>query len=140
MLSGNASDGTLGCRSIKGAGGTTFAQDSESAEYDGMPTSAVAAGCADFVLRPESIARQLGRISRHPIFKPGYALSKAEDTLSASADEMSKIFILPHSHTGHDFSYYKPTTIKRRISRRKISTAWNNRHSASCWRTMPRPE
>ena len=120
VLSGTASDGTLGCRSIKGAGGTTFAQDSESAEYDGMPTSAVAAGCVDFVLRPEAIARELGRISRHPIFKPGYALSKTEDTLSASADEMSKIFILLRSHTGHDFSYYKPTTIKRRISRRMM--------------------
>ncbi len=120
VLSGTASDGTLGCRSIKAAGGTTFAQDNDSAEYDGMPSNAVAARCVDFVLRPEEIARELGRISRHPIFKPVCVSTRSEAPLSASADQMSKIFILLRSRTGHDFSYYKPTTIKRRINRRMM--------------------
>ena len=49
ILSGTASDGTLGCEVIKAEGGITFAQD-ESAKYDSMPRSAIAAGCIDFVL------------------------------------------------------------------------------------------
>src|SRR5499427_9138329 len=65
ILSGTASDGTIGLTSIKGEGGITFAQDS-SAKYDGMPASAIAAGCVDLVLPPEGIARELGRIAKHP--------------------------------------------------------------------------
>ena len=39
VLSGTASDGTMGITAIKGEGGITFAQDN-SAKYDGMPASA----------------------------------------------------------------------------------------------------
>ncbi len=49
ILSGTASDGTLGCEAVKSEGGITFAQD-DSAKYDSMPRSAIAAGCIDFVL------------------------------------------------------------------------------------------
>ena len=65
VLSGTASDGTLGLEAIKAAGGFTFAQD-DSAKYDSMPRSAVAAGCVDLVLSPEGIAKELGRIAKHP--------------------------------------------------------------------------
>src|SRR5206468_1507516 len=47
-------------------GGITFAQDAESAKYGSMPHSALAAGVVDFVLPPESIAKELARIGRHP--------------------------------------------------------------------------
>lgn len=65
VLSGTASDGTLGLEAIKVAGGITFAQDS-SAKYDSMPRSAVAAGCVDLVLSPEEIALEIARIAKHP--------------------------------------------------------------------------
>src|SRR5262249_46749689 len=45
ILSGTASDGTLGVAAIKSEGGITFAQDSRSAKYDGMPNNAIASGC-----------------------------------------------------------------------------------------------
>jgi len=50
---------------IRAEGGITFAQDG-SAKYDSMPRSAVAAGCVDFVLSPEYIAKELARIAQHP--------------------------------------------------------------------------
>lgn len=56
-LSGAGSDGALGLQSIKNEGGTTFAQDEASAEYDSMPRAAVGLGCIDFVLAPQAIAR-----------------------------------------------------------------------------------
>ncbi len=65
ILSGTATDGTLGLEAIKAEGGITFAQD-DSAQYDSMPRSAVAAGCVDFVLKPDDIARELVRIAKHP--------------------------------------------------------------------------
>src|SRR5579863_2199231 len=48
VLSGTASDGTLGLQAIKAQGGITFAQDPETAKFDGMPTNAITAGCVDF--------------------------------------------------------------------------------------------
>src|SRR5688572_25503366 len=42
VLSGTASDGTLGLKAIKAEGGIAFAQEPESAQYDGMPRSAIA--------------------------------------------------------------------------------------------------
>ena len=64
ILSGTASDGTLGLQAIKAAGGITFAQDTRTAKFDGMPASAIAAGVVDFVLSPAGIARQLVAIAR----------------------------------------------------------------------------
>src|ERR1017187_8237704 len=63
ILSGYDGDGTEGCRSIKAKGGTTFAQD-ESAEVDGMPLSAKASGCIDFVLPPDKITDQLQKLAK----------------------------------------------------------------------------
>ena len=65
VLSGTANDGTLGLESIKAAGGITFAQD-DSAKYDSMPRSAVAAGCVDLILSPTGIAEEIARIAKHP--------------------------------------------------------------------------
>src|SRR2546430_4232743 len=58
ILSGTASDGTLGLQTIKAMGGVTFAQNEESAKYSAMPRNAVAAGIVDFVVPPELIARR----------------------------------------------------------------------------------
>ncbi len=61
ILSGYDGDGTAGCQHIKAKGGTTFAQDL-SAIVDGMPLSAQASGCVDFVLPPDKIAEELANI------------------------------------------------------------------------------
>lgn len=61
ILSGYDGDGTAGCKHIKAKGGTTFVQDM-SAEVDGMPLTAQASGCVDFVLPPDKIAEELAKI------------------------------------------------------------------------------
>lgn len=50
VLSGTGSDGTQGIREIKAAGGLTIAQDPMTAEFEGMPGSAVATGQVDQIL------------------------------------------------------------------------------------------
>jgi two-component system CheB/CheR fusion protein len=61
ILSGADGDGTEGCKQIKAKGGTTFTQD-KSAEVDGMPLSAQASGCVDFVLPPADMPSELRRL------------------------------------------------------------------------------
>ena len=61
VFSGYDGDGAEGCRRIKAVGGTTFAQDS-SAEVSEMPLSAQATGCVDFVLSPDKIPAELGKL------------------------------------------------------------------------------
>src|SRR5579864_4549134 len=118
ILSGAATDGTLGLKAIKAEGGITFAQDEKTAKYDGMPRSAIAAGCVDFVLPPERIARELARIGRHPYLR----VSPAEPVpLPAENDEdLRALFLLLRNATGVDFRYYKYSTLKRRIARRMV--------------------
>jgi two-component system CheB/CheR fusion protein len=64
ILSGGGSEGALGIRAIKHAGGITFAQYPGSARFPNTPISAIDSGCVDFVLRPNEIAHHLTRISR----------------------------------------------------------------------------
>jgi two-component system CheB/CheR fusion protein len=117
ILSGTASDGTMGLEAIKANGGITFAQDQESAKYSAMPRSAVAAGNVDFILPPARIARELTRIAKHiHIFAPDDATELPEVT--KGSDTLNKIYSLLRSFSRVDFSYYKPGTLKRRITRR----------------------
>ena len=62
VFSGYDGDGAEGCKRIKAAGGTTFAQDT-SAEVSGMPLSAQATGCVDFVLSPDKIPAELDKLT-----------------------------------------------------------------------------
>jgi two-component system, chemotaxis family, CheB/CheR fusion protein len=122
ILSGTASDGTLGLQAIKGEGGITFAQD-ESAKYDSMPRSAVAAGDVDFVLPPERIARELARIAEHPyVVTPDDTTEDLPETASDDAERnaFKKIMLLLRNHRGADFTLYRPNTIRRRILRRMV--------------------
>lgn len=61
VFSGYHGDGAEGCKRIKAVGGTTFAQDT-SAEVSGMPLSAQATGCVDFVLSPDKIPAELDKL------------------------------------------------------------------------------
>ncbi len=117
ILSGTGSDGTQGLRAILGAGGVTLVQEPATAKYDGMPSSAIQAGCATQVLpvdkMPEALrsgARQFG--SQDQIL---------DDPKKTS--EMNHILMQLRTKTGHDFSLYKKSTITRRIQRRMLHHA-----------------
>jgi two-component system CheB/CheR fusion protein len=114
ILSGTASDGTLGLQAIKAAGGITFAQDVRTAKFDGMPRSAIAAGVVDYVLPPAGTALQLVAIARNSQV-PVEPLDQTEPPEDA---ELAKILRLVRSATGVDFAHYKHGTLARRIKRR----------------------
>jgi two-component system CheB/CheR fusion protein len=116
ILSGTGSDGTLGIRAVKGAGGLVFAQDNLSAKFDGMPRSASSTGMVDYVLPPKKIAEELTRIIQHPLIHKED--EGEEEELEEKANDLSKILSILRDRVGHDFSAYKDATILRRIERR----------------------
>ncbi|MDZ4261030.1 MAG: chemotaxis protein CheB, partial [Pseudomonadota bacterium] len=121
ILSGGASDGTIGLRQIKAAGGITFAQDEVSARFSSMPHSAIAAGCVDFVMLPEEIAKQLMRLAQQPrALRSVSAASEMDELFDEDSNDLNKIFMLLRNRTGNDFTHYKHTTIHRRIRRRMV--------------------
>ena len=106
----------------------TFA--AEKSKFALADRSAAGAGCVDFVLAPEAIAKELARIARHPYVAGPYlaALRPVNHASAAPAglpDRLEKngyqtILQLLRNHSGVDFSLYKTTTIHRRITRRTV--------------------
>ena len=115
VLSGTGSDGTQGVRAIKAEQGMVMVQSINSAEYDGMPQSVIAAGIADYELAPSAMLPQLIAYASQAFDKQRGLEIRVEPRSEAA---MKKIFVLLRSQTGHDFSLYKPSTIYRRIERR----------------------
>ena len=117
VLSGTGSDGSLGVRAIKGEGGMVMVQTPETTEFDGMPRSAIATGDVDYQLPPAEMPERLMAYVAHA--NKALHLPAAGQIAPQLESELSKVFILLRTHTGHDFSLYKPSTLIRRIERRK---------------------
>ena len=113
MLSGTGTDGTLGLAAIRAASGLSLVQDPATAEFDGMPVSAIAAHAADFVLSP---AEMPARLLAH---RPGLAAQpRADGAPEIARSEIERILAVMRERGGHDFSEYKHGTLARRIERR----------------------
>jgi two-component system CheB/CheR fusion protein len=115
VLSGTGTDGTLGLKAIKGAGGTAMAQAESQARYPNMPRSAIDTGLVDFVLPVEKMADELAKYVKHPYIGGPERAPTEKEKFETS---MQKIFMLVRSVTGQDFSHYKQNTTRRRIERR----------------------
>ena len=121
VLSGTGSDGTVGLKAIQNNGGITVAQDEASATHAGMPNSAVQAGVVDFVLRPTEIPQRIAETVR-AIQKNGIDNNNNGPGLETEPAEVVDVFkqilSLLRVRKQTDFTYYKQTTIRRRILRR----------------------
>ncbi|MBD2594540.1 PAS domain-containing protein [Nostoc spongiaeforme FACHB-130] len=117
VLSGSDGDGAQGSEAIKAAGGITFAQCEESAQFSDMPNTAIATGDVDFILPPHKIAEELAKIARHPNVTRLIS-SQTVEPLPKSETALPAIFAMLFTATGVDFTHYKQTTVKRRIARR----------------------
>jgi len=119
VLSGMANDGTVGLKAIKLAGGFTFAQD-ESAKFPSIPRSAIDAGVVDLVLPPASIAREIERLSHKIDLFDQIDVLENEETAADTDEELREILQHLHHTVGVDFSHYKMSTIRRRVTRRLV--------------------
>lgn len=125
ILSGTGSDGMRGIRAIKDRGGMVMVQDEASAKFDGMPRSAISTGLVDFILTPEKMPGQILSYTMHPYV----AGEECADNLLTDEDGMTRIFSILRENSKVDFTFYKPTTVVRRIERRmtvnQIQELWD---------------
>ena len=115
ILSGLGSDGTLGVKAIKKAGGMVIVRNPETTEFGSMPSSAITTGMVDFVLEPEFMPVAIEDYMRHE-----------KELLTVNPDDeqyINAIIALIKEKSPLDFSDYKRTTILRRTKRR---AAYNN--------------
>lgn len=120
ILSGTGTDGTKGIELIKKNGGTIVVQDPLTAEFDGMPNSAIGTGCADLILPPEIIPDELIEyLKETPLAKTFNTLNRQEEAILA--DVMELVFKV----TSHDFSHYKRPTINRRLTKRMAEKGYS---------------
>ena len=110
ILSGLGADGALGISAVKKAGGMVIVRNPAQAEFDSMPSQAIATGLVDLILEPQQM----------PLATETY-VQNIEPTGSNGSDNqriIAAIVELIGSHLPLDFSEYKENTISRRITRR----------------------
>ena len=116
VLSGTGSDGTMGLKAVKEAGGLVIAQSPDTAEYGDMPRHAIATGLVDYVLPVADMPRTIAEYERR-LWTDERDGGRA-DLLTREADATREILTLLRQRTGNDFSNYKTPTVGRRIERR----------------------
>jgi two-component system CheB/CheR fusion protein len=123
ILSGTGTDGSKGIERIKSNGGIVVVQDPLTAEFDGMPNSAIATGCVDLILPPEIMADELiDYLKESPLQKSFNTLNHQEEAI------LSDIMELIFKVTTHDFSHYKRPTINRRLTKRMAEKSITSLH------------
>lgn len=132
VLSGTGSDGTQGIRRIAEVGGLVLVQEPETAEFDGMPRSAIATDQAHFVQPPDQLARTIfeyasrlevagpptgGALAVGAVAVDGHVPDGVPEQVSEHLDQVIGLLRTPG---GMDFACYKPGTLARRIQRRML--------------------
>ena len=91
VLSGTGCDGALGVRAIKAEGGMVMVQTPDSAEFDGMPCSAIATGLVDYELPPAEMPTQLMAHTASIFYNPD-DVKAFEEHLLVSTDSTFKLY------------------------------------------------
>jgi two-component system CheB/CheR fusion protein len=135
ILSGTGSDGSRGIQEVRRAGGTVFCESPDSAQFNGMPLSAIATGVVDQVGSPEEIASAIGMLA-----SPALSPDKGADSLSTGGrgTGIEGLLVQLQEAYGIDFSYYKSSTVTRRIERRLSMNAMDLDTYVEVVRTDPR--
>jgi two-component system CheB/CheR fusion protein len=115
ILSGSGSDGSLGVRAVRGAGGMVMVQDPATAVFDNMPRSAIATGLVDYILPVDQMPEALLAYMRQH-------RSRGEDgpagALEQGSGDVDAVLNLLLRRANSDFRGYKRSTIVRRVERR----------------------
>lgn len=113
VLSGTGTDGSRGIVEIRKNRGLVISESPESAKFDGMPVAAIQSGVVDYVLDSSKISDAIiGHVYHHNLGNEKPELSVVQP------EGVDAIFALLRRKSGIDFSFYKPSTVGRRIERR----------------------
>ena len=115
VLSGTGSNGTDGLKEVRAAGGLILVQDPQTARFEGMPRSAIAAGMADHILAPGAMPAVLGSYFRNEYIAEPFGGEASETDAQPLIDQILTVL---RTRTGHNFGSYRRSTLQRRIQRR----------------------
>ena len=117
ILSGSGSDGTRGLKAINEAGGVALVQEPKTAEFDGMPLSAIATGVVNQILPPRELSQLIYQCVTAPAIPLDIDINSSPNHYldSSNLNSIAKLLL---DHQGLDFSQYKSSTVSRRIHRR----------------------
>jgi chemotaxis methyl-accepting protein methylase/signal transduction histidine kinase len=114
ILSGTGSDGALGLKDVVENGGIVLAQAPETAQFDGMPRSAIATGLVGYVLPVAKMPRVLVAYARHRYVQaPSIAAPRQQRD-----DPVANVLAELGNRSRQSFAGYKRGMIVRRIERR----------------------
>ena len=128
VLPGGRSDGAVGVKAVKEAGGLVLVQDPAEAPHDSMPRAAIATHVADVVLPVRDLAGRLAELAR--IKRRVSRLFDALPGLLDTDEEATLGRILAHLRSPRSFGIRKNVG---RSSRRKASAARCGRPRGSAW-------
>ena len=115
ILSGTGTDGSRGMRTIRDFGGTVMVQEPSSAQFDGMPNTAISTGFAEYIDTPAKLALEIIKFPLKPAFfgnvNEGGTTTETELFFLQILDEL-------HKYCGIDFKLYKNNTLVRRLEKR----------------------
>ncbi|MEO0984515.1 MAG: chemotaxis protein CheB, partial [Cyanobacteria bacterium J06639_14] len=123
VLSGTGSDGSRGIQDLAEQGGIVLVQHPETAEFDGMPQSAIATGMVDLILSPSEIAQVTSQFVTSPADLKTFRQGQADHMAST---QLQRIIDLIEQHEDLDFTNYKPSSIGRRVQRRCMIAGYKN--------------
>ncbi|NEZ57123.1 chemotaxis protein CheB [Adonisia turfae] len=123
ILSGTGSDGSQGIQEISEKGGIVLVQAPETAEFDGMPQSAISTGVVDLILPASELAQTTYQLVTAP-----NGLQVLRDNLQNQLIpiKLQKIINIIEQHDDIDFGHYKPSSITRRIRRRCLIAGYQD--------------
>ncbi|MDO8653968.1 MAG: chemotaxis protein CheB [Undibacterium sp.] len=114
VLSGSGTDGALGLKTIAAHEGIVLVQEPSTAEFDGMPRSAIATGIANYVLPVEQMPQVISDYAHHPYVVGNLKVIEEKD----NPDAIQQLIKIIQARRGYDFTGYKRNTFLRRIQRR----------------------
>ena len=124
VLSGTGSDGSEGLRMLNESGGIGMAQDPATAEFDGMPQSAIATRIVDSIGSPLELAEVIYDFVKAPANEE--TNNEPRSKLALDSFRLGQITNILNRHQHFNFTHYKPSTLSRRIHRRCLITGYHN--------------
>jgi len=116
ILSGTGSDGSVGVQNVAQGGGLVLCQDEDSAQFNGMPLSAIRTEAVHVIAPIPEIAEAITS------FTSGDSIDKviAQSSPTIERSDLMPVYRLLSAESGIDFTQYKHGTFSRRLSRRMM--------------------
>ena len=124
VLSGTGTDGTRGLQAVNEAGGLTFVQAPETAEFDGMPNTAISTRIIDRVLPPREIAQTITHLLKSPQAAAAFHSELVSE--EQAVPDLEQIVRILAREEEVDLSFYKGNTLSRRIQRRCLALGFQS--------------